>query len=172
MGVAYAVTGSMASMYYGEMRTTNDVDIVADLQSGQVKGFIARFDPDHFYVSEDAVLWAIQNREQFNILHAESGLKADVIIPKDGPHDRLQLSRARAVNAAPGVEARFAAPEDAILKKLWFCQMGGSEKHLRDITSMFKISGQRLDMAYLDEWAVRTNVSAEWRMVLERVRGQ
>ena len=170
MGIPYAVTGSVASTFYGEMRTTNDVDIVADVRPEHVRDFVARFPADEFYVSEDAVRSAIAHRQQFNIIHAASGLKADVIIPRDDPHDRQQLARARAVEPAPGLSARFAAPEDVILKKLWFYQEGGSEKHLRDIASMLKIYGDRLDLAYLEEWARRTNVIDEWQMVSEQAR--
>jgi hypothetical protein len=34
-----------------------------------VKAFVARFPDDEFYVSEQAVHWAITHRSQFNILH-------------------------------------------------------------------------------------------------------
>lgn len=170
MGIPYAVTGSMASMFYGEMRTTNDVDVVADLKPEQVREFVARFPADEFYVSEDAARSAISHRQQFNIIHPVSGLKAVIIIARDEPHDRQQLARARSVEPAPGLSARFAAPEDVILKKLWFYQEGGSEKHLRDIASMFKIYGDHLDLPYLDDWAHRLGVADEWRMVLERVK--
>lgn len=170
MRVPYAVTGSMASMFYGEMRTTNDVDIVADLRPEQVRDFVTRFPADEFYVSEDAVRSAIAHSQQFNIIHPASGLKADVIIPRNHPHDRQQLARARSVEPAPGLSARFAAPEDVILKKLWFYQEGGSDKHLRDIAGVFKVYGDRLDMAYLDDWAQRLDVTEEWRMVQEQVR--
>jgi hypothetical protein len=35
----------------------------------------------------------------------------------------------------------LCAREDVIVKKLWFYQMGESDKHLRDIASMLKVSG-------------------------------
>ena len=169
MNVPYAVTGSMASMYYGEMRTTNDVDIVADLRIDQVREFVSRFPQEHYYVSEDAVREAIRLREQFNIIRADAGLKADIIIPKDSPHDRLQLSRANRVKPIESIEAQFAAAEDVILKKLWFYQMGGSDKHLRDIASIWKLHSNTLDMKYLEEWIQKLGVAAEWKAVLDRI---
>jgi hypothetical protein len=169
MGIPYVVTGSMASMYYGEMRTTNDVDIVADLRLDNVREFISCFPPNHYYVSEDAVLEAIRLREQFNIIRADAGLKADIIIPKNSPHDLLQLSRAKRVKPTEGVEARFAAAEDVILKKLWFYQMGGSDKHLRDIASIWKVHSSTLDMNYLQEWTRNLGVTSEWTLVLDHI---
>jgi hypothetical protein len=68
-------------------------------------------------------------------------------------------------------EARFASPEDVILKKLQYDQMGGSEKHLRDIAGVFKIQGAQLDLAYLDEWADRLGVAEIWRGLRDRIGG-
>ena len=53
-------------------------------------------------------------------------------------------------NAVPVGEhatVKFAAAEDVILKKLWFYQLGESDKHLRDIAGMLKISGARIATA-------------------------
>jgi hypothetical protein len=50
LGIRHAVTGSMASMFYGEMRTTNDVDVIADLPTSQIAAFIALFPRSDFYV--------------------------------------------------------------------------------------------------------------------------
>ncbi|HWL94534.1 MAG TPA: hypothetical protein VNT79_13500, partial [Phycisphaerae bacterium] len=41
--IRYIVTGSVASTAYGEPRFTYDIDVVADLQSSQVKSFSAAF---------------------------------------------------------------------------------------------------------------------------------
>jgi hypothetical protein len=49
--VRYFVTGSIATIFYGEPRFTNDIDVVADLQESQVSDFCAHFPPPEFYVS-------------------------------------------------------------------------------------------------------------------------
>ncbi len=62
-----------------------------------------------------------------------------------------------------------SAPEDVILKKLEFFKEGGSDKHLRDIASMYKTTGSTMDLAYLDHRSLRIGVGAQWRMMKERL---
>lgn len=166
LGLPYLVTGSMATIYYGEPRFTVDIDIVVDLPSRQVADFCKAFSPDEFYVSEPSARRAVQNRSQFNILHPRSGLKVDVMVSDRSPFDRSRFGRSRRLQPADDFEATFAAPEDVILKKLEYYREGKSDKHLRDIAGVLKISGDELDMGYIDTWADRLGVREIW----ERVR--
>jgi hypothetical protein len=54
MGLRYFVTGSTATIFYGEPRFTNDIDVVVELPEQRVAEFCGRFLPNEFYVSEDA----------------------------------------------------------------------------------------------------------------------
>ncbi len=56
MGLRYFVTGSTATIFYGEPRFTNDIDIVVDLAEPFVAEFCARFPQDQFDVSTAAAL--------------------------------------------------------------------------------------------------------------------
>jgi hypothetical protein len=49
-----------------------------------------------------------------------------------------------------------------ILKKLEYYREGGSEKHLRDIAGILKISGEQLDLDYLTEWSSRLGLADLW----------
>jgi hypothetical protein len=51
-----------------------------------------------------------------------------------------------------------------------FYQEGGSEKHMRDIASMFKVSGNQIDRAYIDKWASSLGVEDVWEAILKRVQ--
>ena len=52
--IPYLVTGSVASMAYGEPRLTNDIDVVAGINDQHVAGLLAAFPADAFYLSEEA----------------------------------------------------------------------------------------------------------------------
>jgi hypothetical protein len=93
LGVSYAVVGSMASSYFCEARLTNDVDILADLKPGHVKGLLQAFPPEDFYLSEDAIREAIAQRSQFNIIAPEAGLKIDIMIPAGDAVDEQYVER-------------------------------------------------------------------------------
>lgn len=171
LGVRYLVTGSMAAMVYGEPRFTNDIDIVVGLLPDHAGPLAASFPEPEFYLSTEAVREAIDRRRQFNVIHPASGLKVDLIVRKETPFDQCRFQRARRIRTADAFEATFAAPEDVILKKLEYYKEGGSEKHLRDITGMLKVSAGEIDEAYIVEWADRLDLRPVWEAVARRVRG-
>lgn len=46
---------------------------------------------------------------------------------------------------------------------------GGSEKHLRDITGILKISGDMVDRDYILDWAERLGLNEIWDAVQKRL---
>lgn len=170
-GIAYRVVGSLASMIYGEPRFTNDVDIVADIPLAKAERFCRHFASPEYFVSEPAVRDAIQRRFQFNVLHPASGLKVDVILPPRTEFARSEAARVRRVRAEGEYDAWFGSPEDVLLNKLVYFRLGGgvSEKHLRDIAGMMKLLREKLDRAYIADWAAKLGVAEEWNLVQKRV---
>jgi hypothetical protein len=172
LGVRYFITGSVASMAYGEPRLTNDIDIVADLRVEHIPALVERFPHPEFYLSAEAVGRAIRRRGQFNIIHPVSGLKADVIIPERSEFNDSRFGRAKKIRPVEDLEAVFSSPEDVIIKKLDFYREGGSEKHLRDIAGMIKISGAFLDLDYIRGWVEKMALAEAWGQVLSRVKAE
>lgn len=170
LGLRYFVTGSTVTIFFGEPRFTNDIDIVVDLPAEAVQEFCRQFPEDDFYVSEDAASEAVRRRAQFNIIQPASGLKVDVIVPPPSEFNRMRFARARRVQAGDGWDASFSSPEDAILKKMEFFRAGGSDKHLRDITGVLKTSGSDIDTAYIDRWADMLGLAEIWEAILNRIR--
>jgi hypothetical protein len=171
LGVPYMIVGSYGSIVYGEPRFTNDIDIVADLPSASATDFCAAFPAPEFYLSEASVRDAISNRFQFNLLHPASGNKVDVIIPRTDEWGRTQLDRRRKIDLGGGFEAYTASPEDVIIGKLWYYAEGGSDKHLRDIASILKVSGDTVDRGAVSHWAAVLGYSAIWQAVIDKVDG-
>ena len=60
-------------------------------------------------------------------------------------------------------EVCLAPIEAVILSKLRYHQMGKSDRHLRDIHQMLRISGDLVDRPELERWAARLGVEAEWK---------
>ena len=80
--------------------------------------------------------------------------------------------RARRVWPADDLEADFAAPEDVIVKKLQYYAEGGSEKHLRDIGGVLRISASDVDRDYIAAWAERLGVLEVWKLILGSAGGE
>ena len=168
--IPYLVTGSVASMAYGEPRLTNDIDVVAGVREADIPGLLAAFPAADFYLSEDAMREAIRRQGQFNIIHPSSGLKVDVMVRKETPFDRSRFARARVLRPDESYEAAFASAEDVIIKKMEYYREGGSEKHLRDITGMLQVSGDEIDQFYIVEWVDRLGLRDIWDTIQRRVK--
>jgi len=166
--IPYLVTGSMATIFYGEPRFTNDIDVVARLESDDVDRLIDQFSADEFYLSREAARRAVDNASQFNLIHPASGLKVDFMVPTMDPFDQSRFERGRRVHPAAGFEATFASPEDVILKKLQYYRDGGSDKHLRDSAGVLKVS-RGVDRGYIAEWSRRLGLTEIWHRVEARV---
>ncbi len=168
VGIDYMISGSQASIYYGEPRLTIDIDVVADINPGHVGPLLERFPSPDFYLSEHAVREALARRGQFNIIHSTSGVKIDVVLPKNTAYDGVEFSRRRRQPLLPGRDAYFARPEDVILYKMIYFREGGAERHLRDIAGMLRISGPDIDTAYIDGWARELGLTEIWEAVRRR----
>lgn len=80
-GIRYMISGSVASMVYGEPRFTNDVDIILALNIANVPTLTNSFPLSDFYCPPDEVIAVELRRAQrghFNIIHHETGHKADI----------------------------------------------------------------------------------------------
>lgn len=168
--IPYLITGSVAAMAYGEPRLTNDIDVVVDLDEAHAVSFAAQFPQGEYYLSEEAIRDALVRKGQFNIIHPASGLKIDVMIQKGTPFEQSRFKRARLIHPADSYAARFAAPEDVIIKKMEYYREGGSEKHLRDIAGIMTISAGEIDESYISEWADRLDLREVWHAILKRLR--
>lgn len=163
LGIPYFVTGSMAGILYGEPRLTHDVDIVIALAARDVPRFVEAFPLDEFYCPPEEVL-AIEvrrgQRGHCNVIHHDSGFKADIYIAFDELH-RWALAHRRELSL-DGLRLSVAPVEYVILRKLEYFREGGSEKHLRDIRGMLEVSSAQLDRTFLEQWVSRLGLVAEW----------
>ena len=169
LGVPYAVVGSFASGAWGEPRLTQDIDIVVDLNPAQVGPLCEAFPDPEFYVSRPAALEAVAKRDQFNIIHPASGNNIDFMIAGRTAWALAQLRRRVCVAVFPDINVSLAAPDDVILGKLVYYHEGRSEKHLRDIAGILRISGEAVDREYVARFAVELGVADVWKSVLCRV---
>lgn len=168
LAIRYFVTGSTATILFGEPRFTNDIDIVIQLKLNQVKPLVGAFSSDKYYVSEDAACEAVTRGGQFNLIEPATASKVDFIILSNSVFDRSRLSRIRRVLSEPDLEINMASPEDVILMKMKYYEEGGSEKHLRDIAGVIRICGNQLDYEYIEGWSKSLSVDPVWQLIRQQ----
>ena len=169
--VAYMVSGSVASMVYGEPRLTNDMDIIVAFAAGRAGDIEKLFPLSDFYCPPADVI-AVETRRprrgHFNLIHHETGYKADIYTAGSDPLQAWGLKHRRAIEVIPGKSLWIAPPEYVILRKLEYYREGQSEKHILDIHGMVDVSGDSLDQAFLAEQIEHMNLSREWQLVTAR----
>lgn len=162
LNAPHFIGGSIASIAYGKVRATMDVDIIADLRPDQVAAFVGALQKD-FVADLAMILEAIDHHGSFNLIHRETLFKVDVFIPAERPFLRSQFERRRkqAIDAESKFRVYLASPEDLILAKLEWYRLGSevSDQQWGDVLGILKVQGQRLDDAYLRRWADELNVS-------------
>jgi len=162
LGIPYAVGGSLASSLHGVMRSTLDVDIVADMKLEHIPALIAALSKE-FYADDEMIKDAIERRSSFNLIHYETAFKVDIFIRKLRAFDGMQLKRRRSlvITADPEESVYVVSPEDTILSKLEWYRLGDevSDRQWRDILGVLKTRAGELDSAYLRKWADELKVS-------------
>jgi len=164
LGIRYMVTGAVASIIYGEPRLTHDIDLVVELSDKKAEALTEAFPPQEFYCPPVEVIKLETGRDlhgHFNIIHHETGYKADIYILG---HDKLHHW---AMNSLKKIEFEgesiwLAPPEYVILRKLEYYREGGSEKHLRDIAGMMKLASDQIHSRELTAKIKQYGLLKEW----------
>lgn len=152
-GIPYFVTGSIASIFYGEPRLTHDIDIVIHLSQCDVLNFVSYFPLEKYYCPPEEIIQIESKRRpygHFNLISHESGLKADIYPDADDPLHQWAFKNRRRINIGDNLDLWLAPAEYIIIRKLEFFREGGSQKHLEDVSKMLLQVRKLLDFDLLD----------------------
>jgi hypothetical protein len=165
--VPYMVSGSVASIIYGEPRLTNDIDLIVHVDSGDVSKFTEAFPLTDFYCPpEEVMIIEVRRRQRghFNLIHHDTGHKADVYLFGEEPLHAWGFAHRRRIEMDENQSLWVAPPEYVILRKLQYFREGGSDKHIGDIRGMLEVSAADIDRDVLDHWIPALGLTAEWTL--------
>ena len=165
--IPYMLVGSFASSYYGALRSTQDVDIVISVTPEQLKQLVNKLQPMDYYADVGAALEALKSQSMFNVIDNKTGWKIDFIILKPTPFGREAFHRRHAIEFQ-GVQFFIASPEDLVVSKLEWANMGGSQLQLRDVATVLKKRWSSLDQSYLNKWVAELGLAAQWQSALQQ----
>jgi hypothetical protein len=165
LSIPYMITGAVASIIYGEPRLTNDIDLVINMESDDVETFAEAFPIEEFYCPPPEVIRLEIGRSQrghFNLIHHETGFKADIYTSGQAELHHWGLNNRKSVDVE-GETFWLAPVEYVILRKLEYYRKGESQKHLRDISSILALSSDEIDFKMLEEQINKRTLDKEWK---------
>jgi hypothetical protein len=167
--IKYMITGSLASITYGEPRMTHDIDVVIKLDDNQIQDLIRLFSSNEFYLPPAEILRIESKKESrghFNIIHLESGFRADVYISGENKLENWGMSNAREYQFF-GEKIFLAPPEYVIVMKMAYYLESGSEKHINDIKNILKYSKELIDFNVLNSFINDYRLEETWNKIAE-----
>jgi hypothetical protein len=162
--IDYFITGSVASIVYGQPRLTHDIDLVVSLYPEIVDRIISEFNINQFYCPPEEVIKTEVRREsngRFKIIHHETGFKADIYLIGNDPFQKWAMENRKSIQFYDK-NIFIAPPEYLIIKKLEFYKEGNGEKHLTDIKAVVEYSGDLIDYNFLLTHIVNRGLSEVW----------
>ncbi len=164
--IEYMIGGSVGLLAWGEPRTTRDFDLVINLLPEQIYKLSKELEQRDMLVPWDVILDLLLQEGDLpvNAIHLHTAFKAELFLLR--PSDTFRttaLARRRLVDIGPPLGTVYVhAPEDLIIYKLRYYQLSQQPKHMRDIQSILKASGNEIDSTYLEEWIAHFNLSSAW----------
>lgn len=169
LNVKYIVTGSVASIIYGEPRVTHDIDIVINLPANYIQKLSELFDSNEFYLPPlDIIKNEIlrENRGHCNIINYVTGFKADIYFKGNDSFQDWALNNSRKIEFYDSV-IPIAPVEYVIIKKLEFYKEGKAQKHINDIKSMLRNSQSLIDNDLLKNYLLLFGLEKDWQLCFE-----
>lgn len=157
--IDYFVTGGFAVSVWGRPRATFDIDIIVKLIEPKAVPLAKalREISKAGYADENMIKDAIRHKGEFNFIDPNSGLKVDFWATKE-ESSRPPEFKNKKLKKISGQDVYFTSPEDLILSKLEWYRQTTSSKHLEDVESVLKISGEELNRKYLRHWAEKLGI--------------
>lgn len=160
-GIAYMLSGSFASAYYGASRSTQDIDFVIHASSEQLRSFIGALPVSEYYADLDSALEAHQRQSMFNVIDQATGWKIDFIIRKSRSYSREEFRRRQRVTLH-GVAVFMTTAEDAVISKLEWAKLAQSRRQIEDAAAILRVRQDVLDHSYLAKWIADLGLTDEW----------
>ena len=166
--IDYMITGSVASSFYGEPRSTHHIDVVISIGAPDVGRLAESFPENEFYFDKEAFVDAIKNKRMVNVIDVREGDKIDFWVLSDEVFSRESFGRKTEVGFM-GISIKFPTPEDVIISKLkWAKESGGSEKQIRDVAGVYEVCRDMLDLKYIEKWIQRLALKDLWELAINK----
>jgi hypothetical protein len=170
----YYLGGSIASSLHGMQQLVQDIDLVVDLDDQVLPSLFAVL-RQHYLFNGGEAREAVRARTSFPLIHLDSLMKVDVVLPKLEAFDTFmrQLIRCSTLDERyPPIP--LASAMEMLLFKMQRYQRDEQARtdgmqddaEWNDILGMLKVQGPDLDLPLLEEWAGTLGMTDTWQRAL------
>ena len=150
LSVEYVISGSFASNFWGEPRSTRDVDIVCNPDSLDPSE-LAKMVESEYRFDPQMRLEGVTGTSRYVLQHRRSGFQAELFLLTDDAFDQSRFARRTRADLA-GTMANFVTAEDVIVQKLHWLKLSGDNKHKDDVRKVVAVQKGMLDWEYIRRW--------------------
>ena len=156
-GIPFFIGGSVASSTWGQVRATMDCDIVVHMNRDQFENLSLRIDWP-LTIDRNNIRDNLDHPRPFaagQILHGETLDRVDLFLMAGTEYDLAALENRRWVSMGDGASLPFASPEDTVIAKLRWFELGNrvSDRQWNDLVNVLDVQAGNLDLPYMRKWA-------------------
>ena len=171
----YLIGGAVAVWAWGELRFTQDLDVVINLPGTRIVQLSEELAKRNMLVLAEVIIDLLIQPEgdlPINAIHLDTGFKAEFFLLRDGDiYRETSLARRRLVDWGPPVgEIYVHSPEDLIINKVHYYGLSYQEKHIRDIATIMLFVSDQLDIDYINHWVERLHIRETWTEMQARIQ--
>jgi hypothetical protein len=148
IGLPYMIVGGLAVNYYGQIRTTEDIDIVASVKLKDIPGLLKALKEKKYKFHREEISALVRMGNRFAIADPSDTYRIDFWIPKF-PYENQAFDRRRKTKIG-NKTLYLICPEDLVLFKL----LAGRYQDEIDAVGVLKRQKGKLDRKYLKFWAM------------------
>ena len=155
-GLPHMVTGGLVSNHYGVARSTNDADIVVQMQPDAFARFAGLL-PAALRLQSQTSFEMITGSHRHIITVERSNFQIELfVLGEDAHHQERFRRRTRAGLAELKVETWIPTAEDMVIQKVRW----NRDKDRDDVKNIIGVQGDALDWPYIERWCATHGTSA------------
>jgi hypothetical protein len=150
--IDYVIVGGFAVLFYGNPRTTMDIDYVIQLEDENIPVLIQFLQKNGFHADESDMRAAFRERSHCTVEDKETMFRLDIKgVYSEMDERTLRNKRKVELN---DIAVWIASPEDTIVNKLVFAR----EQDVKDALGILVRQSDALDIVYLENTAKKIGV--------------
>ena len=164
--IDYVIVGGFAVLFYGNPRTTMDIDYVIQLEDEDIPVLIKFLQENGFHADEYDMRAALKEMSHCTVEDKETMFRLDIKGVYSEMDERVLRNKKRI--EFNDISVWIASPEDTIINKLIFSR----EQDIKDALGIYVRQYDTLDMDYLEGTAKKIGVHDALRNLRKKYERQ